>query len=351
MHIQNTRRHDIDWLRVIAIALLLIYHTAIGFQYWGLMIGFITNADSWAELWIPMSMLNVWRIPLLFFVSGMGVYFAIQKRNSLALIKERATRILLPFVFGIFCIVPLHIFILQDYYNWPLSYSPSPGHLWFLGNIFIYVIILLPLFVFVKKNKDGKFVQSVQKMLSNPFGLLIVLAAFIAEALLVKPATYEMYAMTWHGFFLGFLAFFFGFCFTLSGKGFWTMIRTWRWFFFLLAFTLFLLRMILFKANVPIYLLVAESNSWIFAVFAFAFMYLNKPSQKLSYLSQAAYPIYIIHMIAIYFASWLLFELDIHVILKFILNVIITFLGSFLVYEFIIRRVRFLRPLFGLKKN
>ncbi len=28
----TNRRYDIDWLRVIAIGLLLIYHVAIGFQ-------------------------------------------------------------------------------------------------------------------------------------------------------------------------------------------------------------------------------------------------------------------------------------------------------------------------------
>jgi hypothetical protein len=37
------RRYDIDWLRVIAIGLLIIYHIGIGFQPWGVFIGFIQN--------------------------------------------------------------------------------------------------------------------------------------------------------------------------------------------------------------------------------------------------------------------------------------------------------------------
>ena len=78
----TTRRYDIDWLRVIAIGLLLIYHIAIIFQPWGIFIGFMQNNESLESLWIPMAMLNVWRIPLLFFVSGMGVCFAIKKRTS-----------------------------------------------------------------------------------------------------------------------------------------------------------------------------------------------------------------------------------------------------------------------------
>ena len=92
------RRYDIDWLRVIAIALLLVYHIAIAFQPWGVFIGFIQNAESLDSLWVPMSMLNIWRIPLLFAVSGMGVSFALRKRNWKQLILERTRRILLPFL-------------------------------------------------------------------------------------------------------------------------------------------------------------------------------------------------------------------------------------------------------------
>src|SRR5687767_11893713 len=148
------RRYDIDWLRVIAIGLLLLYHVAIGFQAWGIMIGFITNAKPWESLWIPMTMLNIWRIPFLFFVSGMGVYFAMQQRNWKQLLQERATRILLPYIFGMFCIVPLHVFLWQHHYNFELDYNYSGGHLWFLGNIFTYILILFPLFYYWKNNEE-----------------------------------------------------------------------------------------------------------------------------------------------------------------------------------------------------
>ena len=115
---KKERRYDIDWIRVIAIALLLIYHTAIVFQPWATMIFFIKSNESLEGLWTVMSMLNIWRIPLLFFVSGMGVYFAIQRRDWLGLIKERAKRILLPFVFGCLVICPIHALIFVKYYDY-----------------------------------------------------------------------------------------------------------------------------------------------------------------------------------------------------------------------------------------
>ena len=347
--VTTDRRYDIDWVRVIAIGLLLIYHVAIGFQRWGIMIGFIANEKPWESLWTPMTMLNVWRIPLLFFVSGMGVYFAIQNRNWKQLLLERAGRILIPFIVGIFLIVPIHIYLWQYHYKWELIYSPNPAHLWFLGNIFIYVVVLLPVFFYLKRNEEGQIVKVIKKILSNPLGLLLVIGAFVAEAIIVNPAPYELYAMTWHGFFLGLLAFFFGFCFMLSSDAFWKLMLKWRWLFLSAAMTLFILRTVQFPQATQAYRLAIESNFWIFSVFAFAYRYLNYPSKALTYLSQAAYPVYILHMIFLYLGSLLIFPLYIAVQLQFILVLLFTIVGCFAFYELIIRRVNIIRPLFGLK--
>lgn len=345
----TSRRYDIDVLRVIAIGLLLIYHTAIGFQPWGVLIGFITNGESLTSLWPVMAMLNVWRIPILFFVSGMGVYFALQNRNWKQLLTERAGRILIPFVFGFISIVPLHIFLLQYHYAQDTKYLPSAGHLWFLANIFIYVLLLLPVFYYIKLNEQAKSVKVLKRLFSKPWCLIIVVGIFMVELILVKPAIYEMYAMTWHGFFLGLIAFFFGFCFMLGGNAFWKMILQWKWVLLATAILLYSNRLLAPQMQVHHLLVVVESNFWIFSVFAFSHQYLNKNSKTLRYLSLAAYPIYIIHMVVIYLTSLLVFPLEINTWLKFLIVVISTFLGSFMIYEFFIKRVKIVRPLFGMK--
>jgi len=344
------RRYDIDWLRVIAIGLLLIYHIGIGFQPWGVFIGFIQSDESLDSLWIPMSMVNVWRIPLLFFVSGMGVSFAIRKRNWKQLIYERARRILLPFLFGVFFIVPLHLFIWQKYYMQDITYSPNPSHLWFLANIFIYVVLLSPVFFYLRKNENSLINRWLKRLYKTPVGLLLIVACFVLEAIIVKPETYETYAMTLHGFILGLLAFFFGFTCIHSGNSLWQTILKWRWLLLSISVLLFLVRSIVFDLKAPNYLMAIESNNWIFAVFGFAYKYLNHPSKTLSYLSQGAYPIYIIHMVFLYLGSSLIVPLDIPVVLEFILVVVFTAAGCFTLYELIIRRVGIIRPLFGLRK-
>jgi glucans biosynthesis protein C len=344
----TNRRYDIDWLRVIAIGLLLIYHVAIGFQPWGIMIGFISNNDSWTSLWLPMGILNIWRIPFLFFVSGMGVYFAMRQRNWKQLMQDRALRILLPYIFGMFCIFPLSVMIWQHYYKWEVSYAFNPGHLWFLGNIMIYVTLLSPLFYYLKRNEQGKFVRGLKATLSHPPGLLIVLMLFVAEVLILNPNPYELYAMTWHGFVLGLLAFFCGFCFVLAGEGFWKMLLKYRWAFLIPGIAFFIVRYIAMDMKAPGYLLVAESQCWILTMFAFGHKYLNRPGKVLSYLSEAAYPVYILHMIFLFLGSWWIFPLDLPIQFEFVLVLLFTGIGCFAAFE-VIRRINILRPLFGLK--
>ena len=343
------RRYDIDWLRVIAIGLLLIYHIAIIFQPWAMFIGFIKSDESLESLWKPMTMLNVWRIPLLFYVSGMGLYFAMSKRNWRQLLLERTKRILLPFLFGIVAITTLHMFIFQEYYNMPLGYFPHQGHLWFLGNIFVYVLLLFPIFYYLKKHENSKIKRVLLALMSHPGGPLLISLFFVLEVLLVKPQLFALYAQTWHGFFNGFLAFFFGFLFVYSGSTFWQTVLKWRWLYIGLAAVLFGIRYFSYATEAPGYLTAMESNCWIFGVFGLGYKYLNKPSKTLSYLSQAAYPVYIIHMFVLYTGALLILPMEIPILLKFIAIVAFTGVGCYLIYEFVLRRIGFSRPLFGLK--
>ncbi len=345
------RRYDIDWLRVIAIGLLLIYHIAIIFQPWAMFIGFIRSDEMIDGLWTPMTMLNVWRIPLLFYVSGMGLYFAMKKRDLKELILERSKRILLPFVFGFIAITPLHVFIFQYYYNMPLSYIPGSGHLWFLGNIFIYVLLLSPLFFYLNKHDNGKFKKAISKVMTYAIGPLSMSVFFMLEVFMVKPQLFELYAQTWHGFFIGLLAFFFGFLFVYSGKGFWQTVSKWKWLYIGIASVLYVIRFTGFESISNMYITTIESNCWIFGVFGLGYRYLNKPSRLLSYLSQAVYPVYIIHMVVLFTGAWIILPLNIDPILKFVGITLFTIVVCLLIYEFILKRIPVLKLLFGLKWN
>ncbi len=342
-----SRRYDIDWIRVIAIGLLLVYHVAIGFQPWGIMIQFVTNEQSWSSLWSFMAVFNIWRIPLLFFVSGMGVYFALEHRNLKQLIIERTSRILIPYIFGAIAVFPVSTYIWQRYYNFDATYNPHPGHLWFLGNIFMYVLLLGPLLLYLKRNE--KAIRIIRYLFGSPLSLLFVMGAFLAEVLLIKPMIYEMYADTWHGFALGLIAFLSGFLMVVSGNAFWNMLQKWRWPLLSLAIALFLVRLLWFELLAPNYLKVIESQCWIFVVFAFGSRHLNRPSKTLSYLGQAAYPVYILHLIFLFLGSYLIFPLSLQPWIKFTLVLMFTLAGCLIGYEFVVKRWNLTRFLFGLR--
>lgn len=344
----NARRYDIDWLRVIAIGFLLIYHVAIPFQPWGVFIGFIQSPETMESLWVPMSMLNVWRIPLLFFVSGMGVYFSMRKRNWKALFKERAVRILVPLVAGSILIVPLQSLLWQVYYNQELTPVMFPAHLWFLANIFVYVILLAPVLFYLKKNEE-RLKSVVAKAMNHPLKLMLFAIPLIISVLLIKPESYATYAYTWNGFALGFIAFFLGYLFVFAGSTFWETIAKWKWAFLTVGFGMYIVRLLAFEMEGPLYLMSIETLVWIYAILGIGYTHLNFSNSWLTYLSEAAYPVYIVHWVFIHLASMWLFPLDVPVFWKFIGVVMITFVGSLGFYHLVLRNINWLRPLFGLK--
>jgi glucans biosynthesis protein C len=345
---QNTeRRYDIDWIRVIAIAFLMIYHCAIGFQPWGMFIGFITNQESLPSLWPAMMLLNVWRIPLLFFVSGMGVFLAFQKRNITQLLLERGKRIGIPLIFGSFCIVTIHEWIRQSFYKQSTYYAPGMSHLWFLGNILLYVLLLGLFFNYLKNKPTTGLARWLKKFFSSIGGIVLTFLLFVGETFLLDPRPFELYAFTLHGLVIGLLAFLLGFLFMYAGDPFWTLVRKYYWAFLLLSIGLYINRYIQMPAQQPAYLLSIESNGWIFGVLGVASRFLNRSSKLLSYLKAAAYPVYIMHMAFLFLGSKLIFPMTIAAEWKYIFLLLFTLGGSLLVYEFLVRRIRLFGVLFG----
>ena len=74
----TTRRADLDWLRVIAFGLLILYHAGMAWSGWS---WHVTSADSIDWLSEAMRFLNRWRMPLLFLVSGAAIMLALGDRS------------------------------------------------------------------------------------------------------------------------------------------------------------------------------------------------------------------------------------------------------------------------------
>ena len=93
------RRHDLDWLRLMAIVILLFFHTGMLFNQWG---WHVKNSETSTTFQYWMIWSHYFRMPLLLFISGAGTYMALGKRTPKQFAGERFRRLLIPLVFGMF---------------------------------------------------------------------------------------------------------------------------------------------------------------------------------------------------------------------------------------------------------
>ena len=120
------RRYDVDWLRVLALGLLIIYHISVVFQPWAYFIYFVQSEKPVESIWLAMGLINIWRIPLLFIISGMGVCFAMRRRNWKELLKDRTRRILLPLILVHYLLFPFTDISTNHLWAWIISISQIP---------------------------------------------------------------------------------------------------------------------------------------------------------------------------------------------------------------------------------
>ena len=97
----NKRRHDLDWLRIIAFLLLIFYHIGMFYVPWDWHVKSVHAGEGAEPL---MSLLNPWRLSLLFFISGVALPFLSAKLGGGGLARDRVVRMGLPILAGGGCL-------------------------------------------------------------------------------------------------------------------------------------------------------------------------------------------------------------------------------------------------------
>uniref|UniRef100_S0DDT0 Putative acyltransferase n=1 Tax=termite gut metagenome TaxID=433724 RepID=S0DDT0_9ZZZZ len=370
------RRYDIDSLRVIAFALLILYHVGMFFVPWGFH---LKNNVIYPEIRFPMLFLNQWRLPLLFVISGMGTWFALGKRSGGQFAGERLKRLLVPFLFGCLFIVPPQIYferLAQGAFSgsyffdfWPANFTTgaypegniSWHHLWFILYLLIFSLLLIPAFFYLKKHPECRMIRWTQALTKKRFGLYaFVIPLFILQATLSDrfPSTNALVG-DWFNLANYCTLFFFGFLLLTTGDGFWNNVTRNRWMYLgfgAVCFPLLILGRMTpgdFFLKGELLFLVGALNmwSWILAIFGFAATCLNRPSKAISYANEAVYPFYILHQTVLIVLAYYLMDIDMAFWPKFSIMVVGTFGGCWLIYEFCIRRWSVMRLLFGMKRR
>ncbi len=367
------RRYDLDWLRVSVFGLLILYHVGMFFVPWG---WHIKNNVEYGWIRFPMVFVNQWRLPILFVISGMGTYYALNKRTPFQFSTERIKRLFLPLVVGMLLVIPPQVYIERisegqfqgSYFDfWPIHAftgvypegNLSWHHLWFLPYLLLFSLALLPVFASLRNHPNGKFIKKVKAVVSKRTGLFWFLIPLYLMEALVEPFFEITHALIGDWFAIANYStlFFFGFLLMTVRETFWNTVTANRRFYLycaLTGFTLYLGLIMSFEDSITVHftealLKVFNLWSWILVLFGYAATYWNKASRALTYCNEAVYPFYILHQTITIIAAYFIMDLSWGFLPKFLYLVIATFGGSWVIYEFGIRRWKWIRPLFGLK--
>jgi len=110
------RLHYLDWLRVLAIFLVFVFHAIHVFDFGGWQ---IKNAEQSELITIILTLLSLWGMPFFFLVAGAASWFALLKRTPRQYLSERFKRLAIPYVVG------------------SLLFSPLQYYLWWKNQVFL----------------------------------------------------------------------------------------------------------------------------------------------------------------------------------------------------------------------
>jgi hypothetical protein len=73
----TTRRNNLDWLRILAVLLLIPFHTARLFDFWEP--NYVKNAELSAKLTYQIAFIGPRHMPLFFLFAGAATWYALDK--------------------------------------------------------------------------------------------------------------------------------------------------------------------------------------------------------------------------------------------------------------------------------
>lgn len=368
----TSRRYDLDWLRIVAFAVLILYHVGMFYTTWD---WHVTSDHASTALEPVMSLVNPWRLALLFFISGVALRFLLDSRGSRTVANDRINRLLLPLGFGVFVVVVPQGYVelrasgeidsgLAGFY---LSYispmqtfsiiTPTWNHLWFLPYVLVYSLVLAAVYRPLLRLHARVAAPASRWLERAPWSILLVLAiplVLVAVTLdPVFPVTHTLiddWATHAHSLAMVVMGWF-----AAKSTAFWQAIQASRVPALVLAIGLGVVVALTSDTDGGVAAAVSAVSSefyaWavIAALLGVAQEVLNRPSRALTYVTEAVLPWYILHQSITVVIGYAFIGSGVSLWVEAPVVLAGTVLGCVALHELLIRRVRWLRPLFGLK--
>ena len=373
--VMKNRRSDLDWLRVTAFGLLILYHSGMAWSGWH---WHLNSTEDIAWLREAMRFVNRWRMPLIFLVSGGAIVLALARHSPGAFAVDRLRRLLLPLAFGMIVLVPPQVYAERhfsgqfagSFLDWlPEAFrgtypagNLSWHHLWFVAYVLVLTFVLLPCFLWAR-TAQGQVTQTAVARTIGRLGLHWLMALPLAASILwLMPLSRNTNGLIgdWHGLvYNGLLLLYGGFIFgtpemlaALNRQRFLSLgIGIAAYATIYLTYFHGTVAGIVQPADRPAYALLSAVNTmaWLFTAIGFANRYLTMRPRFLASASEAVYPFYMIHQTVTVIAVYWLLTYKVPPVLGFVLAVLATFGVTWAIYAWVVQPVAFLRPLFGLK--
>ena len=362
----GSRKYFLDWLRVLAFGFLILFHCGMLYVPWHYN---LKSPRLVPEIVGLMDALSAFRLPLLFFVSGVACRFLIARLGPGRFALDRVRRLMPVLLIGMFVVIPPQTYVElvskgithQTYWDfWVHSYlaadqtmvrplhktMPTWDHLWFIVYLFLYALLFALAFRFTHfgaRRGAALFRVPLQFLLLAPAVLLAIANLLIRYVWPMTDGLENDWGahLKWIGMFaFGILC--------ATQPMFWEWVRFHR-LRFLVSAALLLAAQAL--TNDPAWNALDGFYAWmaICALLGYAEQYINRPSAVLTHLNEGVLPIYVLHQPILLVAAFYIFPLHLPLAEEAALLIAITGLGSFFIYETAIRPFAIMRFLFGLK--
>jgi glucan biosynthesis protein C len=372
------RLHYLDWLRVIATLGVFLLHATFVFNTLGFH---IKNAEQSTAITVIHGFFLPWGMPLFFLIAGAGSWFALQRRTPGQYTRERLNRLLIPFVIGSLLLSPI-----ARYFEWshkvqtgvvqgsflefikslawgltPRFFGVAGYHLWFVGFLFCYSLLALPLFRWLQGESGRRFVSRIARLGEHRGGILLFTLPLLVVRLSLQP--FFPHYGNWANF-VFFLSFFIlGYLlfaderFTQAVRRDWPIMLT-------VGIAAFLAGMVISMATAELdiegvprtpldyvwwALFTVCGWCWTALMVFIGMRFLNFSNKWLQYGQEALLPFFVVHVPVIIVIAYFVVQWNVGLVPKVLAVVIGAFAVSLGFYELLARRVAPLRTMFGMK--
>lgn len=373
---KSQRRYDLDWLRVVGLSAVFLYHCVSIFLIWPWL---VSENEAASTLVFPFFFFLLWMMPLLFIVSGRALYYSLQKSEIKKFLKKRIYRLIIPFLFGILFLSSIIVYLqrisegtfngtfldfytieyFQGLYSLGGNFTIIGFHLWYLLLLFIFTLIAIYPAKYLLKRKEKHNFDNIIKFFQKP-GAIFLLSMPVILTTIIADFEPTFIGRTEIGgwSFLTYAVFFaYGFLFAYDKRFDAIIDKNWKLsvVFVVILLTIFFILISDLQSfnelNVFIWTPLVGLTSFSMLIFLMGLFHLKmkRKSNILISINEGVLPFYILHFPVIIVIAYFITQLSYGIYLKLFLIIILSLSITIFIYYLVIKRLNVLRFLFGMK--